>query len=53
MAMIDGATSQLVRDAKAGLTCESENADQLAANILKMSKMNTHEIYDSYFRNFY
>ena len=44
VAMIDGITSQLVRDARAGLACDSEDADQLAANVLLMSKMNTDEI---------
>ena len=44
MAMIDGVTSQLVRDAKAGLTCNSEDVDQLAANVLNMSTMSADEI---------
>ena len=59
IAMIDGTTAQLVRDAKAGLTCESGNADQLTKIILNMSKMKKSEInqmaknaYDLYLKYF-
>jgi len=44
LAMIDGATAELVRESKSGLVCNSENADQLANNVLRMSEMTDYEI---------
>lgn len=44
LAMLDGESPKLIRDAKAGLTCDSEDADQLVTNVLKMSIMEKHEI---------
>ena len=44
LAMIDGATAELVKESNAGFVCNSENSDQLAKNILTMSKMSNVEI---------
>jgi len=44
LAMLDGESPKLIRDAKAGLTCDSEDADQLVTNVLKMSIMEKHVI---------
>ena len=44
LAMLDGESPKLIRDAKAGLTCDSEDADKLVANVLKMSIMEKHVI---------
>ena len=44
LAMLDGESPKLIRDAKAGLTCDSEDADELVANVLKMSIMEKHVI---------
>ena len=44
IAMIDGATAELVRESKSGLVCNSGNADQLANNVLRMSEMTDYEI---------
>ena len=42
--MLDGETSRLINDAEAGLTCDSDDPDQLAINLLKMSMMDKQEI---------
>lgn len=59
IAMIDGITADLVNESKAGLTCTSGNSDELAKNILIMSKMKENEInlmaknsYDLYLNHF-
>ncbi len=44
LAMIDGVTAELVKESNAGFVCNSENSDQLAKNILTMSKMSNVEI---------
>ena len=44
LAMLDGESPKLIRDAKAGLTCDSEDADKLVANVLEMSIMEKHVI---------
>ena len=44
LAMLDGESPKLIRDAKAGLTCDAEDADKLVANVLKMSIMERHVI---------
>ena len=44
IAMLDGETSRLIKDAEAGLTCDSDDPDQLAINLLKMSMMDKQEI---------
>ena len=44
LAMLDGEAPKIIEEANAGLVCNSENADQLAINILKMSTMKKHNI---------
>ena len=44
IAMLDGEAPKLIRDAKAGLTCNAEDYDELANNVLQMSTMGKHEI---------
>ena len=44
LAMLDGESPKLISDAKAGLTCDSEDADKLVANVLEMSIMEKHVI---------
>ena len=44
IAMLDGEAPKLILDAKAGLTCNAEDYDELANNVLQMSTMGKHEI---------
>jgi glycosyltransferase involved in cell wall biosynthesis len=44
LAMIDGEASAIIRDAKAGLTCGSGDAEGLAKNVLRLSKFDKMEL---------
>lgn len=44
LAMLDGEAPKIIKKANAGLVCDSEDADQLATNILKLSVMEKHDI---------
>lgn len=52
LAMIDGSTSNIVNNYKAGLTCNSEDANKLSKNILSMSEMSNSDI-DQFGQNAY
>ena len=44
LAMLDGEASKIIKEAGAGIVCNSGNPDQLAKNVLKINNMNKHEI---------
>ena len=49
--MIDGASSKVIRDADAGLTCPAENLQGLAENVVKMKEMRASGVLDVMGRN--
>lgn len=51
LAMIDGASSKVIRDADAGLTCPAENLQGLAENVVKMKEMRASGVLDVMGRN--
>ena len=44
LAMLDGEAPKIIKEANAGLTCKSEDADRLADNILKMYSLESNHI---------
>ena len=44
LAMLDGETPQIIKEANAGLVCKAEDANGLAINVLKLSMMKKHEL---------
>jgi len=44
LAMVNGEANTIIKEAKAGLTCEAEDSVGLSNNILKMSKISSNEI---------
>ncbi len=44
LAMIDGEAASVIENSKAGLTCESQNPNKFAKNILKLSKLKKNEL---------